>query len=230
MAERQNRPPHVIGEQDYPLRDQVRDVLRTRISEGDLAPGARLIEQVLADDFGVSRIPVREALRMLETEGLVKTLPRKGAVVTTLSRSDLEHLYDIREALEVMAFRLAAAHATAEEIGHLESILDQAEQLGNADHSQVSRLNSDFHDSVFVMTGNPFLSAILEPLGGRLRLMIGQSYDHERQLTEHAELLSALKSHDPDRAAAAALDHIRSSRQHALAHYDGLQNNQMDAG
>lgn len=229
MAERPTRPPHVLGQQDYPLRDQVRDVLRARIGDGVLAPGTRLIEQVLADELGVSRIPVREALRMLQTEGLVKTLPRKGAVVTTLSREDLEHLYDIREALEVMAFRLAAVHATAENIKHLESILSEAEQLGSADHAKVSRLNSDFHDSVFVMTGNPFLSGILEPLGGRLRLMIGQSYDHDRQLAEHAELLAALKKQDPDQAAAAALAHIRSSRQHALAHYDDLQSERVDA-
>lgn len=230
MAERAARPTHVIGQQDYPLRDQVRDVLRTRIGDGVLAPGARLIEQVLADEFGVSRIPVREALRMLQTEGLVKTLPRKGAVVTTLSRADLEHLYDIREALEVMAFKLAAMHATDDDISHLESILSEAERLGNDNHSQVSRLNSDFHDSVFVMTGNPFLSGILEPLGGRLRLMIGQSYDHDRQLAEHAELLSALKAHDSEKAAKAALSHIRSSREHALLHYDTIQSKRVDAG
>lgn len=221
MGKQLGEPPRVLGEQALPLRDQVRDEVRKRISYGKLGPGQRLIEQSLADEFGVSRIPVREALRMLESEGLVETIPRKGVVVKTFSRQDLEHLYDVRTALEVQAFRLAAERATAKDSRKLEALLKRAAKaMEKADVSTVSQVNVEFHETVVEIAGNPFLSSMLEPLTGRLGLLMGQSHEHDRQMTEHSGLAEAIAEHDADRAGAAALAHIRRSRSHALAKYD----------
>lgn len=221
MGKQPGEVTRVLGEQDLPLRDQIRDEIRKRISYGKLTPGQRLIEQTLADEFGVSRIPVREALRMLDSEGLVETIPRRGVVVKTFSRQDLEHLYDVRTALEVQSFRLAAERATPKDTRKLEMILKRATKaMEKEDFSEVSQANVEFHEAVTVIAGNPFLSSMLEPLTGRLGLLMGQSHEHERQFTEHTGLAEAIAENDADRAGAAALAHIRRSRSHALAKYD----------
>lgn len=221
MGKQSGEGTRVLGEQDLPLRDQVRNEIRKRISYGKLVPGQRLIEQVLADEFGVSRIPVREALRMLESEGLVETFPRKGVVVKIFSREDLEHLYEVRTALEVAAFRLAAERGIPKDIRKLEVLLERAAKgLEKEDFAEIAQLNVQFHETIIRMAGNPFLSSMLEPLTGRLGLLMGQSHEHERQLTEHAGLAEAIAEHDADRAGAAALAHIRRSRSHALSKYD----------
>ncbi|MFB6961007.1 GntR family transcriptional regulator [Streptomyces sp. NPDC056309] len=214
----------VICGPDYPLRDQVRDELRARIVDGRLSPGKRLIEQELADEFSVSRIPVREALRMLQTEGFVDSVPRRGVVVSQLSRDDLESLYDVRSALEVLAFKQAAEHAEVRDIKRLEQLLNRARRATDkGDHKLVSRTNIEFHETVVQIAGNRFLTSALEPLNGRLRWLIEHSDEYERQCADHAALLEAIADHDPDRAAASALAHIRIGRAHALAHYDATR-------
>lgn len=216
--------PRTLGESDFPLRDQVRDQLRDQIIKGSLAPGKRLIEQTLADEFGVSRIPVREAIRMLETEGLVETVPRRGVIVSTLSRSDLEHIFDLREALDSLAFRLAAERGTSRDLDRLKKALDASHEAMDADiHGQVTSTNIDYHDEVTRMARNPFLSAMLMPIASRLKLLIGRSHDYDRQLAEHTSLYEALAEHDPERAAVLALAHARTSKSQALAQLDREQ-------
>lgn len=221
MGRMTENPTRSIGGDDYPLREQVRDELRTRISDGRLLPGTRLKEQLLADEFRVSRIPVREALRMLQAEGLVEAVPRRGVVVSTLSRTDLMHLFDIRSALEVLAARLAAARATVSDVEKLEQLVVAARRATELeDHLSVIRLNAGFHEAVYEMAANPFLTTTLEPLMGRLRLMIGQSFEHEREVAEHSDMVAAIRAHDPEKAARIAFSHIQTSREHALGRYD----------
>ena len=117
-----------LGMLHIPLRDQVRDELRRRIADGRLQPGSKMVERELAEEFGVSRVPVREALRTLETEGFVQVVPRKGVVVRHLSRRDVEELFDVREALEFLATRLATEKATNEELAALRHILAEGEE------------------------------------------------------------------------------------------------------
>lgn len=213
-----------IGGEDYPLPEQVRDEIRERINDGRLTPGERLVEQALADEFNVSRIPVREALRVLQTEGLVTTLPRRGALVARLGRSDLEHLYDVRAALEVLAFRLAAERATPQHVKQLERIVKRTLAAANRhDHVEATRLNAEFHEVVIVAAGNPYLSSTYGSLTGRLRWLINQSREYQRHVAEHGGLVEAIYARDPERAGALALAHIRTSRAHGLLQYDEAQ-------
>lgn len=218
------KPRATIGDNYYPLRDQVRDELRARIADGRLPPGQRLIEQTLASEFGVSRVPVREAVRSLETEGLVTTLPRKGVVVAELSREDVEHLYAVRRVLEALTFRLAASQATSNEVRHITELVAQAGLAASTDdHYNVVRLNNQFHHDVTRMARNPFLISALEPLTGRLQWIIGHGYEYERDISEHNAMVEAIASHDSERAEFLALLHIEASRVHGLENFDRQQ-------
>lgn len=220
-------PRATIGDTYYPLRDQVRDELRARISDGRLPPGQRLIEETLAREFGVSRVPVREAVRSLVTEGLVATLPRKGVIVAELSREDVEHLYVVRRVLEALTFQLAAAHATRNEVRHLTELVAQAGLAASTgDHNNVVRLNNQFHHDVTRMARNPFLISALAPLTSRLQWIIGHGYEYERDISEHNAMVEAIASHDGERAEYLALAHIEASRLHALENFDRQQKEQ----
>lgn len=210
-----------LGGEDYPLRDQVSDEIRNRISDARLAPGERLVEQTLADEFHVSRVPIREALRTLQAEGFVTMIPRQGAFVTQLSRSDLEHLYDVRSALEELAFRRAAENATTSEIDHLRRLVEQTSAAAHrGDHNEATRLNAEFHETVIDASGNPYLSSTYASLTGRLRWLINQSREYERHVSEHSALINAIAERDVERAGELAAAHIITGRAHGLQQYD----------
>jgi DNA-binding GntR family transcriptional regulator len=110
-----------IGLAHTPLRDQTRDVIRQRIINGRLSPGTRIVERELGAELQVSRVPVREALRMLESEGFLEVVPRRGVVVKTLTRRDVEELFDVRVSLEVLENRDVALGLLFEEDGTADS-------------------------------------------------------------------------------------------------------------
>src|SRR5690349_11404148 len=150
-----------IGARHLPLRDQVLMALRRAIINGRYAPGERLTEDRLAEDFGVSRNPVREALRVAETEGFVVVLPRRGAVVASPSSTAIADIFAIRERLEPLAAKLAAERATPQDIAGLRSLLEQArEATEREDLVRVAELNSDLHLEILKLSGNPWLSLI----------------------------------------------------------------------
>lgn len=197
-----------------PLRDRVRDELRARIAEGRVEPGQRLYEKAIAEELGVSRIPVREAIRMLESEGMVSVLPRRGGVlVRQLDRDDVEDLFDVREALEVLAARRAAERADGtglDALGRMLGTARRAHAAGDAD--AVDAANTAFHEQIYRLGRNKLVPEMLGPLTGRLRWLFRQNVEHERVLADHERLHRALVDHDPDLAAAVALEHIRASR------------------
>lgn len=199
---------------DSPARQhQVADVLRERILQGELAPGARLVERTLAAELGVSRIPIRDALNILRGEGFVSAFPNRGMVVTPLTRQDVEELFEVREALEVLAARRATEHATSEELDRLAAILAESEAAAERSDAQtVGRCNQDFHDQLTAMAHNVLLTSMMEPLEGRLHWLLRQNDNPQPLHTEHAALFEAIRSGDPDRAANRALAHVRTSR------------------
>ncbi|UTT69491.1 GntR family transcriptional regulator [Arthrobacter sp. DNA4] len=200
-------------DKDRPLRETVRDTLRTRIFEGHYAPGTRLVERDLAAEFSVSRLPVREALRMLRQEGLISDRGARGAEVSSLSPKDVEDLFDVRQSLEVLACRLAAKRATRDDLSYLKRLLDNAEAfLAKGAVMEAHRANSEFHDAITAIADNNFLKSALEPLQGRMHWLFRHVSDLPELIREHRELYAAIASGDPDRAAAQSASHIGKYR------------------
>ncbi len=197
-----------------PLRDQVRQALQDRISEGALRPGDRLYEQEIAVEFGISRVPVREAIRMLQSEGLVDVQPnRRGVFVRSLDRRQVEELFDVREALEGLAARLAANRASEAEVQRLGELAGRSRQAWqDSDTDAMSAANTEFHDRLVALSGNELLASMLEPLHGRLAWLFRLNLEPQRVCGEHAELHAAIAAGDADRAAELALGHVRASR------------------
>ncbi|WP_158887185.1 GntR family transcriptional regulator [Amycolatopsis anabasis] len=195
------------------VRQRVRDELRDRILEGRLRPGDRLVERDLAEDLGVSRVPVREAIRSLEAEGFLVVQSPRRVVVRQLSRVDVEELFDVREALEVLASGLAAARADRLGLRRLQRLLGQAEKAtASGRAARITEANSRFHDEIIALAGNGLLSTVLQPLEGRLRWLTRQNEHWGDLLAEHRRLYEAIASGDTERAKACALEHVRTNR------------------
>ncbi|MCX2730690.1 GntR family transcriptional regulator [Saccharopolyspora sp. NFXS83] len=202
------------AEARVPLRDQVYGTLQARISDGHLRPGDRLFEQELAAEFGVSRVPVREAIRMLQSAGLVEVLPRRrGVFVRSLDRQQLEELFDVREALEALAAKLAAQRSDADDVGRLGRLAAQARTaLDSSDVAAMSEANTAFHDEVIALSRNELLTSMLEPLHGRLAWLFRVNPEPERVCAEHDELYAAVAAGDGARAWEVAQRHVQASR------------------
>jgi DNA-binding GntR family transcriptional regulator len=195
------------------VRERVLAALRDDIVAGRIGPGERLVERELAERHGVSRVPVREAIRALAAEGFVVAESPRRVVVRRLSRRDVEEIFELREALEVYAAGLAAQRGTAADIEELRDILQRAAKA--TDHLQaeeITELNTRFHERIVAMAGNSLLAAALEPVEGRLRWLTRQNEEWPKLLSEHRELVAALASGDARRARACALEHVRANR------------------
>lgn len=147
------------------VRERVLANLRQEIIAGRLGPGDRLVERELAERFGVSRVPVREAIRALVAEGFVHFETPRRTVVRRLTPNDVRELFELREALEVYAAGLAASRATPEELAEVEELLDRAAAATEAGDAEViTDINSRLHDSIVAIAGNTLLTAALEPV------------------------------------------------------------------
>ncbi|MFB6671527.1 GntR family transcriptional regulator [Streptomyces sp. NPDC057684] len=199
------------------LRDQVCEGIRDQIIGGRLKPGDRLVERDVAEEFGVSRIPVREAIRILMSEGFLQALSPRRIVVKELSRQDVANLFDLREALEVLAARRAAENADEAQLRQMQRLLESARKATLAGRPErVSRANTAFHHYIVEMAGNELLAATLEPLEGRLRWLFHQIDDPTSVWEEHRRLCETIAAADPEAAAACALRHVRHYREVAL--------------
>lgn len=184
-----------------PLRDVVFNSLREGILTGELKPGERLMEIHLANRLGVSRTPIREAIRMLELEGLVTMIPRRGAEVANISRQDLEDVLEVRRALDVLAVTLACERITDEEVDKLEIAAKEFEQFTKEkDATTIADADVRFHDIILMASRNNRLIQMVNNLAERIyryRLeYIKDSSTHSRLIEEHTAILSAVKSRD----------------------------------
>ncbi|MEU6660082.1 GntR family transcriptional regulator [Streptomyces sp. NPDC046821] len=199
------------------LRDQVCEGIRDRIITGRLKPGDRLVERDVAEEFGVSRIPVREAIRILMSEGFLQALSPRRIVVKELSRQDVVNLFDMREALEVLAARRAAENADETQLRQLKRLLESARKATLAGRPErVSHANTAFHHHIVEIAGNELLAATLEPLEGRLHWLFHQIDDPSSVWDEHRCLYETIAAADAEAAAACALRHVRHYRKVAL--------------
>ncbi len=196
-----------------PLRDVVFNTLRQAILKGELAPGERLMEIQLAEKLGVSRTPIREAIRKLELEGLVLMIPRKGAEVARISEKSLRDVLEVRRSLEELAIELACERMSQEELDDLaqaQEAFRQAIERGEA--MAIAETDEHYHDLIYQGTGNEKLVQILNNLREQMyRYRLEYIKDKDKRqilLLEHDHILKALKSRNIAEAKNAVREHI----------------------
>lgn len=205
--------------QSRQLWEEVADRLRAAILRGDLPPGSKLVETELADRYGTSRGPVREAIRELAREGLVAELPRRGTVVSTLTERDLAEVYAVREALDVTVCRAAIAHASDDEIDSLTVDLDAMESAWRSEAGYLEGAEHDlaFHRHLVALAGNTRISAIEEQMLTQTMLLLRTAAESNPTLrtaiepSVHRDIHEALLARDDGRAQEAVEAHYRTA-------------------
>lgn len=186
------------------LAQQIRIALSERILDGKLAPGTRLKDNEVAELFGTSNTPVREALREMAKEGLVEILPYRGCVVRSVSLEEMAEAFEVRGALEALAARLGADRLRAEQLGMLESLVDRYEAaMARRDGKLAMEVGRDFHQRMVDACGNGLLSRTLQQIRTRTRL-VRRISNVDVVLPEdpsHRSILEALQARDGERAA-----------------------------
>jgi DNA-binding GntR family transcriptional regulator len=209
------------------IQGRVIDETRRRILTGELATGVNLSELALAEEFGVSRTPVREALKQLQTEGLVEIRPRVGTFVTTPSRREITELFEMKELLEGAAARLLAQRGRVPELDRLHENVRQAEvAVTRDDKVRYAELVEEFHDLVVLGADNSKLQAHYRTLMNQLaysRLVNTSLRQPGRALQsdrEHHRVLELIAAKDGDTAERVMREHVRASRQALLMGLD----------
>ncbi|MEX1004335.1 MAG: GntR family transcriptional regulator [Acidimicrobiia bacterium] len=190
--------------------------LRQELANGDIHPGQQLRQVEIAERYGVSPTPVREALRLLEADGAIRYSPHRGATVTELSPQELSDLYLMRSAMEAMLTRLAAERATPEEIRDVRTLHeDLAGRGGDTPADELSRLNREFHLSVLRLGSELITQHVVTPLWhGFLPPSKSQwrsADSNTRFVAEHERIVAALEKGDADEAEVAMTDHLRTA-------------------
>lgn len=192
--------------------------IRDEILDGAREPGSKLVERDLAAELGVSRVPVRDALKTLVAEGLVTPRPRTWAVVREFTPSDIADLQEVRAALEALTFRLAAIRHTRAGLDRLRSALDAESEAAEAgDAVTARRAAADFHEVVTALAGNELLNELEQTLRSRMRWLLGQHDDLVRVAEEHQQLYIAIARRDVAMVETLVLSHMESAR-----HLSGL--------
>lgn len=204
-----------INTNEYlPLRDVVFHTLREAILVGKLVPGERLMENQLADKLGVSRTPVREALRMLALENLVELVPRKGAQVLDMSEKDIVNILEVRGALESLSTSIACVKMKKEDLQQLKKLESEFERaIEESDLERIIQLDEDFHDLILKSTENDKLAQIYQNL--RIQLYRYRMAHLKADSTipavvaHHRGILRAIENHDAEEGATVAHGHIK---------------------
>ncbi len=196
------------------LWQRVYDHLREEILAGRLQPGAELAEVALSEQLGVSRGPIRDAIGRLAAEGLVTVRPRRGAVVRLLSKDEFLELYQVREALEIMAVRLAVPRLGADDFAALQGLIDtMGKHAERGEVAEFFEANVAFHAHLLEASGNRKLQELYGQLLGQMGRYRMRSLtlrgNLQRSVAEHAAILRAAKRGDTERAAHLMSEHIR---------------------
>jgi len=204
------------------LGERVHDYLREEILAGRFAPGSELLEVPLSQSLGVSRGPIREALRTLEAEGLVEITPRRGAVVTSLSKRDFLDAYQVRESLEVLGVRLAVPRFSDPELVALESRIEaMTEHAAAGDFDAFFEANAAFHEAIIEASGNRKLIEIYRRLTAQMgpyrRPSAKLRGNLDNSIAEHREIVEAARKRDVEAAAELVMRHIEVPQRNLAA-------------
>jgi DNA-binding GntR family transcriptional regulator len=199
------------------LYEQVAERLRNRIFAHELAPGGWIDEQALAKEYGISRTPLREALKVLASEGLVVLKPRRGCYVTELSEQDIDEVFPVMAMLEGRVAEEAARRITSADFARLAAIHDELERLAAAnDADRFFEANQRFHTALQEIAGNRYLAQLIDDARKVIKLTRRDSLRLEgrlkQSLAEHREILEALRLKDPDLAGRRMHGHLLSGR------------------
>lgn len=205
-----------------PLREVVCETLRDAVRRGILQPGERLMEIQLAEDLGVSRTPVREAIRKLEMEGYVIMMPRRGTYVADLSIRDINEVFEIRTSLESLASGLASERITEDELEKLQRLLVEIGAcIKSGDMESIVRADTEFHDLLYQASRNTRLVGIISNLREQLTRFRTTSMSFpgrlKATLEEHRKIVEAIAQGDEKAARKAAEHHMEKSEQTLLA-------------
>ncbi len=196
-----------------PLYEDVAERLRAQIFAHELAPGSWLDEQSLAQQFGISRTPMREAIKVLASEGLVTTKMNRGAYVTEVDRRDLEQIFTVLSLLEGQAAKETASKATEEELNLLDDLYHRLEKAAaDRDVEQFFEINVKFHELIQDIASNTWMNGVIADLRKVLKLQRRDSLTRtgrlQNSLLEHREILQAILKRDPTAAEAAMRKHL----------------------
>ena len=205
-----------------PVRSQVVETLRVAITSGRFSPGQRLVEKELCDLLGVSRPSVREALRELESEGLIQTIPNRGPLVSRLTPQDAASIYEVRGVLEALAAKLCAERATPEQIAALSASVDELERASRSgDVEQVLVAKKVFYDNLLSGSRNVVIPTVLRTMNARItqlrRVSLSSTERLPETIREIRAVVAAIANRDAEGAFQASLLHIEKAQKVATA-------------
>jgi DNA-binding GntR family transcriptional regulator len=208
-----------IGASHSPLTKLVMNSIRERIVNGGLAPGERLVEAQLSAELGVSRMPVREALRALAAEGVVTIEPRRGATVTVYTPEQIQELVEVRATLEALNAKLAARRHDPAQMARLRQLLADGSAISETtDLTQVNRENTNFHEVLAQVAANSVLSDMVRSLRERTAVIFAplSRQRAKRNWDEHAAILQAVIDGDAELAGLLSARHVYSAAEGLL--------------
>lgn len=196
------------------LRDHIFEELQQAIYNGTLKSGEKLTEKRIAEELGVSRTPVREALYRLASSGLIKMIPHRGFIVSRWSLKEIEDVLELRKVLEVFAVKLAIEHIQPKDIVEFEELIIQMkEAVSNKDNIKASSLNTLFHDKIVALSNNVALLEAIEPIKSKIYhfriISIYSDRRLEESFNEHKDILDAVINKDTNLAQELVEQHIK---------------------
>jgi len=191
--------------------------IREDILNGMYDPGEKIVEAKLADELGVSRTPVREALKQLELDGLVENIPNRGVIVKGVTAQDIKDIYTIRQAIEGIAAKWSVARMSQEELDSLKEIYELMEfYTFKKDVDKIFELNTRFHELIYMATNSRFLEHVLRDFQLFIKTTRYESLKSEGRmehtLQEHKEILDAFINRDGEKAVEKIIEHISHSK------------------
>lgn len=204
----------------FSLTDEIVDIIRERILKGEYRIGEKIKENQIASELRVSRTPIREAFKQLENEGLIDYIPNRGCFAKGFTRQDIEDLYAVRKALEILAVEWAVSRITPDQIEKLQEQSDLMEfYTTRKDGKKVLEINSDFHAVIYNATGSRFMAQVLrsykEYIEQTRRVIFDERDYLEEIFHEHKAVLEAIKAHDVEGAKEAMARHLDGSKRRA---------------
>ena len=195
------------------LTSQVTQFLEQAILKGEIKPGQKLVERELSQELGISRSPIREAIRSLESNGLLKTIPRKGTIVPEISRKEVEEIYAVKSMLESFAARLACRRITGKEIQEFRSLLGKMEkQVSKKNLHEYLELSKEFHELIIKASANAKLYQIylhlMKPIQWLQLISLSFPERAKNSLTEHQQIVEAFFDRDSQLAEKLVREHV----------------------